>query len=58
MKCFYHLHPMCILGIYLLPPSKNWTQRQYLQVTFIQSVFNTPMMVYQDHFHPYMSHYE
>ena len=33
----------------LLSLTENWTQRQYLQVTLIQKVFNTPMMVYQDH---------
>ena len=36
----------------LLSLTENWTQRQYLKVTFIQSVFNTPMMVYQDHSKP------
>ena len=32
--------------------TENWIQRQYLQVTHIQhvqSVFNTPMMVFKDH---------
>ena len=33
----------------LLSLTENWIQRQYLQVTLIQSEFNTPMMVYLDH---------
>ena len=32
----------------LLSLTKIWTQKQYLQVTLIQSVFNKPLMVYQD----------
>ena len=36
----------------LLCLTENWTQRKYIQVIFIQNVFNTRMMVYQDHSKP------
>ena len=36
---------MHITGIYYYPSQTNWTQRQYLQVTFIQGVLNTSTMV-------------
>ena len=36
----------------------NWTQKQYVQVTLILSVFNTPLMIFQDHSKSLMSHCE
>ena len=59
MNCFYHLNFKYITVIYYLTSQINLVSEQHLQVTLIQSVFNTPMVVYQDHSNqPLMSHWE